>query len=75
MSTTEVFNNKKEFLSRADKSVNGVSPEFAEKNPDYEEGNKLNLGCWNCYNHSPSNRLEGCFNTVLNYNGTMGRAL
>ena len=75
MSTTEVFNNKKEFLSRADKSVNGVSPEFAEKYPDYEDGNKLNLGCWNCYNHSHSNRLADFSNTILYYNGTMGRAM
>lgn len=36
------------FLNREDKTANGVSPEFAEKYPDFEAQNETNSGCWNC---------------------------
>lgn len=45
---TVIFESYDEFCARSDKAVNGVSPDFALKNPDYKEQNKSNLGCWNC---------------------------
>jgi hypothetical protein len=51
---TEIFETYEDFLKRDDKSVNGVSPKFAEKNPNYKADNKKNTGCWNCI------ECEGC---------------
>lgn len=51
---TEIFKSYLEFLRREDKTVNGVSPEFAEKHPDYEKQNATNKGCWDC------SRCSGC---------------
>jgi hypothetical protein len=45
---TLVFNTYQDFLKREDKSVNGVTPEFAKANPNYEKDNETNKGCWNC---------------------------
>lgn len=45
---TQVFRDFYEFMTRPDKSVNGVSPEHAEKHPDYVDDNSSNVGCWNC---------------------------
>lgn len=45
---TVVFKTYSDFLAREDKKINGVSPEFAEKHPDYEKQNETNIGCWNC---------------------------
>ena len=45
---TQIFKTYQDFLKREDKSVNGVSPEFAKENPNYEVDNKSNIGCWNC---------------------------
>ena len=53
---TLIFESYKEFSSRGDKTINGVSKEFAEKHPDYEEINKTNRGCWDC---------EGCKECVV----------
>ena len=46
--TTEIFETYEDFLKREDKKVNGVSAAFAENNPNWEEDNKTNIGCWNC---------------------------
>ena len=46
---TEIFESYRAFLQREDKSVNGVSPRFAERFPNYAEMNETNTGCWNCY--------------------------
>lgn len=46
--STEVFKSYKDFLSREDKSVNGVSEEYASSHNDYERDNISNDGCWNC---------------------------
>ena len=48
--TTEIFKDYKAFINRnlIDKDVNGVSPEFAEKNPNYINDNATNKGCWEC---------------------------
>ena len=48
MKNTQVFKNFIDFYHREDKSINGVSPEFAIKYPDYEQDNHTNMGCWNC---------------------------
>jgi len=47
---TGVFKNFGHFLERLDKTVNGVSPEFAKRNPNYANDNQSNTGCWNCAN-------------------------
>lgn len=41
---TQIFKTYQDFLEEKDKSINGVSPEFAKENPDYEQGNN-NIGC------------------------------
>ena len=46
MYKTQIFETYQDFLSREDKEINGVSPEFAEANPNYKEDNKTNKGCW-----------------------------
>ena len=46
---TEIFNSYAEFEKREDKTVNGVSPEFARDNPEFARDNSANTGCWNCY--------------------------
>lgn len=46
---TRIFKSYEEFLDRSDKSINGVSIEFAIDNPEWEEMNITNTGCWNCY--------------------------
>lgn len=45
---TEIFASYKLFMQRKDRTLNGVSPEFAEKYPDYEQQNESNMGCYNC---------------------------
>jgi hypothetical protein len=45
---TEIFESYEDFVNREDKSVNGVSPEYAGNHPDYELMNESNVGCWNC---------------------------
>jgi hypothetical protein len=58
MNKTLVFDSYESFLSRDDKRFNGVSPEFAEKHPDYEKDNATNIGCWNC---SGCSRCYDCY--------------
>ena len=48
MTNTEIFASFDDFLNRADKKTNGVSPEFEERNPNYAQDNETNIGCWNC---------------------------
>ena len=55
---TKIFKSYEDFLNRPDKNVNGVSPEFSEKNPDWEEDNATNKGCWNCYS---CKSCESCY--------------
>jgi hypothetical protein len=51
---TKIFKSKTEFLNRDDKTINGVSAEFAGENLEFEKQNKTNEGCWNC------SRCSGC---------------
>lgn len=45
---TKIFESYSAFLKRTDKTVNGVSPEFARKNPGFAKDNETNVGCWEC---------------------------
>ena len=49
MNRTEIFEDYESFYAREDKLVNGVSPDFAEEHPSWEEDNVTNEGCWNCF--------------------------
>ena len=53
---TQIFEDFKEFNKREDKSINGVSPEFAERFPNYKVDNETNSGCWEC------NHCDHCVN-------------
>jgi hypothetical protein len=46
--TTQIFETYKDFLKREDKSINGVSPDFAREYPNWDADNSTNKGCWNC---------------------------
>jgi len=54
---TQIFQTREEFYARENKGVNGVSPEFAESNPDFEKKNETNKGCYNC---SDCYECSGC---------------
>ncbi len=54
---TEIFKSKSDFYKREDKSVNGVSESFAERNSNYVSDNESNKGCWNC---SDCSDCSGC---------------
>lgn len=43
---TQIFNSYQEFQEREDKTINGVSPEYAKRNPNYQEDNATNQGCY-----------------------------
>jgi hypothetical protein len=46
------FKDYQEFSNREDKTINGVIEQFANDNPEFEEENETNKGCWNCSNCS-----------------------
>lgn len=58
--TTQIFENFAAFLARPDKSVNGVSPEFAKKHPTYSAQNAYNYGCWNCVGCDHCRNCRNC---------------
>jgi len=47
---TKIYDSYHEFDKRDDRSLNGVSKEFAEVNSNWESDNSTNTGCWNCWN-------------------------
>ena len=55
---TKIYSTYAEFSEREDKTINGVSPEFAAQHPNWEQDNKTNTGCWNCTS------CEGCIECV-----------
>lgn len=57
---TEIFKNYDEFLKRKDKDINGVSDGFAKSNPNYEEMNPTNKGCYDCSDCSGCYRCYDC---------------
>ena len=58
---TLVFESYAAFLSREDKNINGVSPEFAKNNPRFEADNEINEGCWNCSGCFDCSDCSDCF--------------
>jgi hypothetical protein len=56
---TKIFKNFSEFFHREDKAVNGVTQEFANNNPSWDE-EKNNKGCWNCSDCSDSLYCSDC---------------
>lgn len=52
---TQIFKNYFDFSQREDKSINGVSDDFAKANPNFKKDNLNNDGCWNC------SRCSRCF--------------
>jgi len=57
---TEIFESYAAFIKREDKTVNGVSPEFARENPDFSKENESNKGCWNCSYCFGCSRCSDC---------------
>jgi hypothetical protein len=57
---THVFKSYAEFLERTDIEANGVSTDFALKNPDYETQNSSNKACWNCSSCSSCRSCIDC---------------
>ena len=45
---TQIFDSFSAFINRIDKTVNGVDADFVYANPDWEETNETNKGCWRC---------------------------
>jgi uncharacterized protein YjbI with pentapeptide repeats len=68
----KIFKNFGEFKNRANKRINGVSPEFAKKYPNYQEDNLYNLGCWNCMNCKYCIDCDSCTNLYKCLNYTNG---
>ena len=58
---TQIFKSYSEFLSRKDKTVNGVSEGFAELHPNFEKENLTNVGCWNCSDCDLCTNCCDCF--------------
>jgi len=62
---TKIFKTYTEFSNREDKSINGVSQEFASSNPCYENDNLSNTNCWNCLNCLESKDCTDCVNCFI----------
>ena len=60
MAATAIFPSYEAFALRDDKSINGVDPLYAEKNPDFERYSNANTGCWNCYKCYACHNCEYC---------------
>jgi len=57
---TAIYKDYEEFLSRKDKNLNGVSVEFAERYPDYENDNVTNKRCTGCVDFTYSINCTDC---------------
>ena len=57
---TKIYPDYQAFLARANSEENGVSKAFAAKNPDWEEQNKSNKGCWDCSRCSDCSDCSDC---------------
>lgn len=62
---TAIYKTAEEFLKRKDVRGNGVSPEFAHDNPDWEILNERNEGCWNCLNCTDCIDCNTCINCLI----------
>lgn len=60
---TQIFKTYKEFTERKDKAINGVTPTFADKYPEWKSMNKTNTSCWcciYCHNCNYCNHCDNC---------------
>lgn len=64
---TKIYKSYAHFLRRKDKTVNGVSPEFAAANPNFKQENISNLGCWNCTKCTACVDCVNCVNNVVGF--------
>ena len=62
---TKIYKSYADFLNRADKSINGVSEDFAAEHPDFEKDNESNSGCWNCYDCQNCESCKWCVSCEL----------
>ena len=56
---TQIYDTIQDFWNREDKTTNGVSKEFSEANPRWEE-ERENEGCWNCSRCFDCSDCFGC---------------
>jgi hypothetical protein len=68
---TQIFNYYAELLTREDKIINGVSPAFAETNPEWAEMNADNVGCWDCRYCDRCSFCTHCSHCVECYHNTV----
>lgn len=61
MSITRIYENYEYFSQRKNKTENGVSVIFSIQNPNWEQDNKTNEGCWNCSRCSRCSECYGCY--------------
>ena len=57
---TLIYKSREEFDAREDRSLNGVSEQFAKANRDYEAQNENNSGCYDCSGCSDCSRCYRC---------------
>lgn len=57
---TRIYANFEDFKNRANKRENGVSAEFAEANPNYQQDNDTNTACYDCKCCSRCESCESC---------------
>jgi hypothetical protein len=58
---TKIFADYSAFLSRLDKTENGVDQDFADENSNWEVQNETNKGCWNCFRCFRCSDCFGCY--------------
>lgn len=56
---TQIFATYEAFLNREDKYINGVTQQFADANPGWDE-ERGNEGCWNCFDCSYCSGCHDC---------------
>jgi len=59
---TKIFTDKTHFEQRTDRSINGVSREFAMMHPHWIEQNAHNTSCWECIECQDCYRCVSCIN-------------
>jgi len=57
---TQIFKSYSDFLNRPDKTINGVSKDFAKMYPNYQKDNQTNIDCWNCVGCTYCNGCVEC---------------
>ena len=62
MNRTQIFKSLSDFLTREDKSINGVNLAFSKMQPNWDADNLTNQGCWNCHSCTNCLRAISCYN-------------